>query len=51
MGCESVAYEAEGLMGYWLRGHEGERNNNNVNFSFSAKKLQTWPALFTTSGL
>ena len=27
MGYESIAHEAEGLMGYWLRGHEGERNN------------------------
>ena len=27
MGSGSVAYEAEGQMGYWLRGHEDERNN------------------------
>ena len=27
MGSESIAYEAEGRMGYWLKGHEGERNN------------------------
>ena len=29
MGSESIArdLEAEGQMGYWLRGHEGERNN------------------------
>ena len=27
MGFESIAHEAEGRMGYWLRGHEGERNN------------------------
>ena len=29
MGFESIAYEAEaeGRMGYRLRGHEGERNN------------------------
>ena len=27
MGSESIAYEAEGWMGYWLRGHEGERTN------------------------
>ena len=26
MGYESIAHEAEGQMGYWLRGHEGERN-------------------------
>ena len=28
MGSESIAHEAEGRMGYWLRGHEGERNNS-----------------------
>ena len=29
MGSESIArdLEAEGQMGYWLRGHEGKRNN------------------------
>ena len=27
MGSESIAHKAEGWMGYWLRGHEGERNN------------------------
>ena len=27
MGYESIAYEAEGRMGYRLRGYEGERNN------------------------
>ena len=27
MGSESIAYEAEGQMGYWLRGHSGEWNN------------------------
>ena len=27
MGSESIAHEAEGPMGYWLRGHEGETNN------------------------
>ena len=26
-GSESIAHEAEGRMGYWLRGYEGERNN------------------------
>ena len=26
MGSESIAHEAEGRMGYSLRGHEGERN-------------------------
>ena len=27
MGYESIAHEADGRMGYWLRGYEGERNN------------------------
>ena len=27
MGSESIGHKAEGRMGYWLRGHEGERNN------------------------
>ena len=30
MGYESIAHEAEGRVGYWLRGYEGERNNNIV---------------------
>ena len=30
MGYESIAHEAEGRMGYWLRAQEGERNNNNI---------------------
>ena len=27
IGSESIAHEDEGRMCYWLRGHEGERNN------------------------
>ena len=27
MGSESIAHKAKGRMGYWLRGHEGKRNN------------------------
>ena len=27
MGYESIAHEAEGRMGYGLKGYEGERNN------------------------
>ena len=27
MGSESIAQDAEGRMGYWLRGDKGERNN------------------------
>ena len=30
MASESIAHEAEGRMGYWLRDHEGEQNNNIV---------------------
>ena len=26
MGSEAIAHEAEGPMGYWLRGHESEGN-------------------------
>ena len=25
MGSESIAYEAESQMGYWLRGHEAKK--------------------------
>ena len=27
LGSASIAHDAKGRMGYWLRGHEGERNN------------------------
>ena len=27
MASESIAHEAEGRMGYWLRAHSGSRNN------------------------
>ena len=27
MGSKSIAHEAYGSIGYWTRGHEGERNN------------------------
>ena len=27
MGYESIAHEAEGQMGCWLRGHEGKKYN------------------------
>ena len=27
MGSESIACEAKGWMGYWLRAHKGERKN------------------------
>ena len=31
MGYESIAHEAEGRMGYRLRGYEGEGNNNHFS--------------------
>ena len=37
MGSESTAYEAEGQMGYWLRGHEGKTNNIVLVFSSWSK--------------
>ena len=27
MGSESLAHDIKGHMGYWLKGHESERNN------------------------
>ena len=27
MGSKTIAHEAKARMGYWLRGHEEERNN------------------------
>ena len=27
MGSKSIAHKAEWQKGYWLRGHEGKRNN------------------------
>ena len=67
MGSESIAYEAEGRMGYWLRGHEGERNNcftkiqlvlrskisrhNNLKQDFHPFFVAKNPALFAASGL
>jgi len=37
MGSESIAHEAEGRMGHWLRGHESERNNNIIDYYCSGK--------------
>ena len=45
MGSESVAHEAEGWMGYWLRGHEDKRNNK-VNI-LCLLKLDFNPFLLT----
>ena len=35
MGSESIANKAKGRMGYWLRGHEGERNIKIVLVKFN----------------
>ena len=65
MGSESIAHEAEGRMGYWLRGHEGKRNNRFYKIQLVGKKYRDkttlasktplfwfWrPARFATSGL
>ena len=66
MGSESIAHEAEGRMGYWLRAHEGERNNCFSKIQLAGQKnIETKhlsqvkarllicfkPALFATSGL
>ena len=38
MGSESIAYEAEGRMGYRIRGHEDERNNCFSNLQLVGQK-------------
>ena len=40
MGSESIAPEAEGRIGYWLRGHEGERNNCFSEIHLDGKKYR-----------
>ena len=40
MGSESIACKAEGRMGYWLRGHEGERNNCFSKIQLVGKKYR-----------
>ena len=39
MGYESLAHEAEGGMGYWLIGYEGERNNCFSKIQLVGQKL------------
>ena len=39
MGSDAIAHEAEGLMDYWLRGHEGERNNCFSKIQLVGKKI------------
>ena len=40
MGSESVAHETEGRMGYWLRGHRGERNDCFSKIQLVGQKYQ-----------
>ena len=40
MGSKSMVHEAEGRMGYWLRGHEGERNNCVSKIQLDGQKYQ-----------
>ena len=42
MGSESIAHEAEDRMGYWLRGHEGERNNCFSKIQLVGQKYREW---------
>ena len=37
MGSESIAHGAEGRMGYWLRGHKGERNKGSESIAHEAE--------------
>ena len=47
MGSESIAHEAEGRMGYWLRGHEGEKQTLRQT---SAKQAPNLVEIFTFPG-
>ena len=40
MGSESITHEAKGRMGFWLRGHEGKRNNCFSKIQLVGKKYQ-----------
>ena len=41
MGSESVAHKAEGRMGFWLRGHEGERKNCFSKIQLVGQNIET----------
>ena len=49
MGFESIAHEAEGWMGYWLRGHEGDRylGTFESNYKMAASEIKV-SALIST---
>ena len=38
MGSESIAHEAEGRIGYWLRAHSGSSNNSFSKIQLVGKK-------------
>ena len=38
MGYDSIAHEAEGRMGYWFKGHEGEERIVLVKSNYLVKK-------------
>ena len=40
MGSKSIAHEAEGQMSYWLRAHEGKRNNCFSKIQLVGQKYQ-----------
>ena len=40
MDSESTVHEAEGWIGYWLRGDEGERNNCFSKIQLVGQKYQ-----------
>ena len=40
MGSESIAHDSEGQMGFWLRGHNGERNNKSNQLVKNIKTKQ-----------
>ena len=40
MGSDSIAHEAEGRMGYRLRGQKGERNNSFGKIQLVGKKYR-----------
>ena len=42
MGSESIADEAEGQMGYILRGHKGERNICFSKIQLLCQKYREW---------
>ena len=41
MGSESIAHEGEGRMGYWLRGHEVEKNNCFSKIQLVGKNMES----------